>query len=102
MEGSLASPLEWGLVPYALDEILRQASKSSDRSFLVTVSYVELYREQLYDLLAPPRRGRFAQSNLYARSLVICIGTSFQKRLNLSDAADYTRMLQASCRGHHH
>ena len=57
MEGSLASPLEWGLIPYALDEILRQASNSSDRSFLVTVSYIELYREQLYDLLAPPKRG---------------------------------------------
>ena len=77
MEGSLANPLDWGLVPYALDKILRQASNSSDRSFLVTVSYVELYCEQLYDLLAPPNRGRVTQSALYANSLVVCIDTRY-------------------------
>ena len=58
MEGcGLADREDWGLIPFAVDELLRRIGQASAGSYLVTLSYVELYREQLTDLLANPGRG---------------------------------------------
>eukprot|EP00891_Asterochloris_glomerata_P007211 jgi/Astpho2/7211/e_gw1.00113.161.1_t len=58
MEGcGLVDREDWGLIPFAVDELLRRIGQASAGSYLVTLSYVELYREQLTDLLAHPGRG---------------------------------------------
>src|SRR5690554_4561491 len=40
------------------EELFEQIKKSSDREFLVTVSYLELYNEIIFDLLNPQQRDR--------------------------------------------
>ncbi|XP_063231577.1 chromosome-associated kinesin KIF4 [Bacillus rossius redtenbacheri] len=46
---------EKGVIPRAIDDIFEQVAKMSDWEFKITVSFVELYKEQLYDLLATTR-----------------------------------------------
>ena len=49
------TPLELaGVIPRAADEIFREIAARADRvDVSVSVAFVELYREQLYDLLSP-------------------------------------------------
>ena len=74
MEGcGLADREDWGLIPFAVDELLRRIGQASAGSYLVTLSYVELYREQLTDLLANPGRGEGDSENL---SAALCISSA--------------------------
>ena len=55
--GPLEQRDDWGVVPFVLEEVLKRASSDSNRQFLVSLSCVELYCEQLFDLLADSARG---------------------------------------------
>lgn len=43
-----------GVIPRAIRHIFQYAADHSDRLFLIRVSYMEIYNEEIYDLLAPP------------------------------------------------
>ncbi len=55
-QGNPARRADWGLVPFAAAELLARvaAAAGSGRSYLITLSVVELYGEHLRDLLAGP------------------------------------------------
>lgn len=55
-QGNPARRADWGLVPFAAAELLARvaAAAGSGRSYLITLSAVELYGEHLRDLLAGP------------------------------------------------
>ncbi|KAF8058116.1 KLP1 [Scenedesmus sp. PABB004] len=57
MSGDAASYAHRGIVPRALHHIFRQVDLRSDRLFKVAVSYMEIYNEALYDLLADDPAG---------------------------------------------
>ncbi|XP_047115391.1 chromosome-associated kinesin KIF4A [Schistocerca piceifrons] len=46
---------EMGVIPRAIKDIFQGMEKRNDWQFRVTVSFMELYQEQLFDLLAPMR-----------------------------------------------
>jgi centromeric protein E len=48
IHGDAANP---GLLPLAIQQIFRRIDESPDRDFLVRISYVEIYRETIRDLL---------------------------------------------------
>ena len=50
MSGTQDSP---GIIPYALDEVFDFISNSTNREFLLRVSYMEIYNEIITDLLNP-------------------------------------------------
>ncbi|GMH91531.1 hypothetical protein TL16_g12084 [Triparma laevis f. inornata] len=50
MQGTGASP---GIVPLAVTDCFRYISSCDDREFLLRVSYMEIYNEQINDLFAP-------------------------------------------------
>ena len=50
MSGTENSP---GIISYAVDEVFRSISESQDREFLLRVSYMEIYSENITDLLNP-------------------------------------------------
>jgi len=52
MRGSEEEP---GVIPSAIDEIFETISKSAGREFLLRVSYMELYNEEIRDLLNPSK-----------------------------------------------
>lgn len=52
MMGSVAVPEEFGIVPRAIRTIFEEKEAASDE-FNVEISYVEIYNENVYDLLGP-------------------------------------------------
>ena len=53
MEGDITSEEQWGVIPRAAATIFERLSKESIVESSVTVSYLEIYNEELCDLLAP-------------------------------------------------
>ncbi|KAB5588892.1 hypothetical protein CTheo_7668 [Ceratobasidium theobromae] len=43
-----------GIIPRAMRDVFGYIKKHPDREFLLRASYLEIYNEQIYDLLAPP------------------------------------------------
>ena len=52
MEGDLSSPLTYGVIPRSMDVIFKALKKRNVVSSRVTCSYLEIYNEELSDLLA--------------------------------------------------
>lgn len=52
--GGMSSFDHRGLIPRAVSYLFKQAQMDSERAVTVRVSYLEIYNEQLYDLLALP------------------------------------------------
>jgi hypothetical protein len=48
MLGSKGSP---GILPFAINEIMDAISRATHRAFLIRCSYIEIYKEQITDLL---------------------------------------------------
>ncbi|VDM55674.1 unnamed protein product [Angiostrongylus costaricensis] len=59
MEGGCASDASYkndpttGIIPRAVEHIFEELEKSNTEEYSIRVSYLELYNEELYDLLAP-------------------------------------------------
>ncbi|XP_024541211.1 kinesin-like protein KIN-7L [Selaginella moellendorffii] len=53
MQGSDSHP---GIIPLAIRDVFDSISQNSSREFLVRVSYMEIYNEEINDLLAPENR----------------------------------------------
>ena len=47
-----------GVIPQTTRHIFDRISSKEDRCFRVTISFIELYQEQLYDLLTDKQRNR--------------------------------------------
>ena len=54
MEGDLSDPVKYGVIPRSTDAIFRALRNKKYESFQVTCSYLEIYNEELCDLLADP------------------------------------------------
>ena len=52
MEGDLSNPVQFGVIPRSTDAIFRALNKKKIESFRVSCSYLEIYNEELRDLLA--------------------------------------------------
>ncbi|XP_078150453.1 P-loop containing nucleoside triphosphate hydrolases superfamily protein isoform X2 [Carex rostrata] len=53
MKGSNAEP---GIIPLAIQDLFHTIQETGDREFLLRVSYMEIYNEEINDLLAPEHR----------------------------------------------
>ncbi|NXN96279.1 KIF3C protein, partial [Rhinopomastus cyanomelas] len=52
MQGAWAEPDKRGVIPMALEHIFTHISRSLDQRYLVRASYLEIYQEEIRDLLA--------------------------------------------------
>ena len=52
MTGDMGSFQQRGMVPRALRHLFQEIHSDMDRSYQVHVSFLEIYNEELYDLLA--------------------------------------------------
>ncbi|GLJ16488.1 hypothetical protein SUGI_0281410 [Cryptomeria japonica] len=50
------SPAELGVIPLAVQDVFRNIMEAEDREFLLRMSYMEIYNEEINDLLAPEHR----------------------------------------------
>ncbi|KAK7344962.1 hypothetical protein VNO77_15265 [Canavalia gladiata] len=61
MRGSKAEP---GVIPLAVHDLFRTIQQDVDREFLLRMSYMEIYNEEINDLLAPEHRKLQIHENL--------------------------------------
>ncbi|CAL9049847.1 kinesin-like protein KIN-7I isoform X1 [Musa acuminata AAA Group] len=61
MRGSAAEP---GIIPLAVHDLFLSIQEDIDREFLVRMSYMEIYNEEINDLLAPEHRKLQIHENL--------------------------------------
>lgn len=61
MQGSSQEP---GIIPLAVQEIFRNIQEAKDREFLLRVSDMEIYNEEINDLLAPENRKLQVHENI--------------------------------------
>ncbi|XP_002988432.2 kinesin-like protein KIN-7O isoform X2 [Selaginella moellendorffii] len=58
------SPGEPGIVPLSVLDVFANIQKAEDREFLLRVSYMEIYNEEINDLLAPENRKLQVHENI--------------------------------------
>ncbi|KAG0571893.1 hypothetical protein KC19_VG051600 [Ceratodon purpureus] len=58
------SPQEPGIIPLAVQEIFKNIQEAEGREFLLRVSYMEIYNEEINDLLAPENRKLQVHENI--------------------------------------
>ncbi|KAL7636199.1 UNVERIFIED_CONTAM: hypothetical protein RMT77_012956 [Armadillidium vulgare] len=58
MEGNASVPEERGVIPNSFDHIFNTIARSSNRQYLVRASYLEIYQEEVRDLLGKDQKAR--------------------------------------------
>nr|AMS24209.1 kinesin 2 protein [Marsilea vestita] len=112
MEGCDHSPDLWGIIPNAFEHIFQhiRQSQSSD-SFLVRISYLEIYNEEIRDLLSPATSKKLelkesVETGVYVKNLTSLTVNSFADIRQLlmlgkkNRAIGATAMNQDSSRSH--
>lgn len=87
MQGAWRDPEKRGVIPNAFDHIFTHISRSqSDKQYLVRASYLEIYREEVRDLLDPNHANARAlelrespDTGVYVRDLTSCVCKSIKE-----------------------
>ncbi|XP_037541862.1 kinesin-like protein KIF3C [Nematolebias whitei] len=87
MQGAWLDPEKQGVIPNAFDHIFTHISRSqSDKQYLVRASYLEIYREEIRDLLDPNHgntRGlelrESPETRVYVQDLTSCVCKSIKE-----------------------
>lgn len=87
MQGAWLDPEKQGVIPNAFDHIFTHISRSqSDKQYLVRASYLEIYREEIRDLLDPNHgntRGlelrESPENRVYVQDLTSCVCKSIKE-----------------------
>jgi len=95
MEGDLESDEGRGMVPRAADSVFRELQRPEYLDYTVTVSYLEIYNEELCDLLAP----QHAQPKLDLKDVgsgrgVCCMGLSEVRVAGVDDILKLVALAQ--------
>ncbi|KAL5067461.1 hypothetical protein RYX36_018348 [Vicia faba] len=92
MRGSKAEP---GVIPRAVQDLFHILQQDVDREFLLRMSYMEIYNEEINDLLAPEHRKLQIHENIergiYVAGLREEIVTSSEQVLNLMEFGESHR-----------
>jgi len=83
MEGDLSDPVRYGVIPRTTDAIFNALRKKKYKSYKVTCSYLEIYNEELSDLLAYPDSNTKIEI-LNKKSGTFCRGLT-EKEVNSSE-----------------
>ncbi|MCO5571230.1 hypothetical protein L7F22_024966 [Adiantum nelumboides] len=112
MEGCDYPPDLWGIIPNAFEHVFTHIKRSqSSDSFLVRISYLEIYNEEIRDLLSPDTRKKLElkespESGVYVKNLTSLTVNSFADINHLlmvgkkNRAVGATAMNQDSSRSH--
>ncbi|KAL2621611.1 hypothetical protein R1flu_001816 [Riccia fluitans] len=92
MRGSQEEP---GIIPLAIQDVFRNIEAETNREFLLRVSYMEIYNEEIKDLLAPENRKlqvhESAERGIFVAGLREEIVVSPEQVLQLMDAGEAHR-----------
>ncbi|XP_073348620.1 kinesin-like protein KIF3C [Pagrus major] len=109
MQGAWMDPEKRGVIPNAFDHIFTHISRSqSDRQYLVRASYLEIYLEEVRDLLDPKHGNARAlelrespESGVYVRDLTSCVCKSIKEIEEVMNMGNQARAVGATDMNEH-
>lgn len=109
MEGTRESPEQKGIIPRTFEQIWSHINRTQNMNFLVAVSYLEIYMEELRDLLKPGNNHlelRERENGIYVPNLhsVLCKSVDemvhVMSKGNKNRTTGFTNMNEHSSRSH--
>ncbi|XP_008311549.1 kinesin-like protein KIF3C [Cynoglossus semilaevis] len=109
MQGAWLDPEKRGVIPNSFDHIFTHISRSqSDKQYLVRASYLEIYREEIRDLLSPNHgngRGLELRENpdtgVYVQDLTLCVCKSIKEIEEVMNVGNQARAVAATDMNEH-
>ncbi|XP_069371135.1 kinesin-like protein KIF3B isoform X2 [Paralichthys olivaceus] len=109
MQGAWLDPEKRGVIPNAFDHIFTHISRSqSDKQYLVRASYLEIYREEVRDLLDPNHANARAlelrespETGVYVRDLTSCVCKSIKEIEEVMNVGNQARAVAATDMNEH-
>ncbi|CDQ92650.1 unnamed protein product [Oncorhynchus mykiss] len=107
MQGAWLEPERRGVIPNAFEHVFTQISRSAaDRQYLVRASYLEIYREEIRDLLDPNpphtlELRESPESGVYVRDLTSCVCKSVKEIEELMNLGNQVRSVGATDMNEH-
>ncbi|KAG7509049.1 kinesin KIF3C isoform X1 [Solea senegalensis] len=109
MQGAWMDPEKRGVIPNAFDHIFTHISRSqSDRQYLVRASYLEIYREEVRDLLDPNHGTARAlelrerpETGVYVQDLTSCVCKSIKEIEEVMNVGNQERAVGATDMNEH-
>ncbi|KAM6906110.1 kinesin-like protein KIF3C isoform 1-T1 [Lycodopsis pacificus] len=109
MQGAWMDPEKRGVIPNAFDHIFTHISRSqSDKQYLVRASYLEIYLEEVLDLLDPNHGNARAlelrespESGVYVRDLTSCVCKSIKEIEEVMNVGNQARAVAATDMNEH-
>ncbi|XP_063040320.1 kinesin family member 3Cb isoform X2 [Engraulis encrasicolus] len=111
MQGLPSDPEKRGVIPNSFHHIFTHISRSQNQSYLVRVSYIEIYQEEIRDLLCKDNNKKLElkenpESGVYVKDLLSVVTKSIEELehvMNLgnqSRSVGFTKMNECSSRSH--
>ncbi|XP_061602756.1 kinesin-like protein KIF3B [Cololabis saira] len=109
MQGAWRDPEKRGVIPNAFDHIFTHISRSqSDRQYLVRASYLEIYREEVRDLLDPNHGNakglelrESPETGMYVQDLTSCVCKSIKEIEEVMNVGNQARAVGATDMNEH-
>lgn len=110
MQGAWTDPERRGVIPNAFDHVFTHISRSqSDKQYLVRASYLEIYLEEIRDLLDPRHGGgaralelrESPESGVYVRNLTSCVCKSIKEIEDVMNMGNQARAVGATDMNEH-
>ncbi|KAF7662608.1 hypothetical protein LDENG_00229080 [Lucifuga dentata] len=109
MQGAWLDSEKRGVIPNAFDHIFTHISRSqSDRQYLVRASYLEIYLEEIRDLLDPNHANARAlelrenpETGVYVRDLTSCVCKSIKEIEEVMNVGNQARAVAATDMNEH-
>lgn len=86
MVGKLDDQHLHGLIPRSFTHVLKAASDSSDKEFLIRCSFIEIYNEEIHDLLGADTKAKLDIKESPEKGL-------FVKDLSINTAKTYDELM---------
>lgn len=99
MQGISTDPQLRGIIPNAFHHIFDHIARSKEIMFLVRLSFLEIYNEDIRDLLVPPSKGKLGglelkehpETGVYVKDLTSYVVKSVEELEKLMDAGNKHR-----------
>lgn len=88
-----------GIIPNTFSHIFSQIARSNDKTFVVTVTYVEIYNEDIRDLLSKNNKleiREIPQLGVYIKDLMGCPVSSVESMIDLMNRGNTNRITRST------
>lgn len=106
MEGTKGDPMKRGVIPRSFEQIFNHIGRSENMQYLVRASYLEIYQEEVRDLLHPDQSLRFElkekpDTGVFVKDLTVTVCKSAAEIQQLMNTGNQNRTIGATNMNEH-